>query len=114
MTSADFLRFVIIVSLGVLGFITFLVAGTIIGLMWLDTWSCGVCKEYPVGIYILGLLGILFIISISAEASEAPDVVSETWWPWIKKSKAPLGMGLAVATASVIALMLAFNSRWWF
>jgi len=43
MTSADFLRFVIIVSLGVLAFITFLVAGTMIGLMWLESWSCGEC-----------------------------------------------------------------------
>jgi hypothetical protein len=114
MTSADFLRFVIIVSLGVLGFITFLVAGTIIGLMWLDAWSCGVCKEYPAGIYILGLLGILFIISIGVEASEAPSVVSATWWPWLKKSRTPLAMGLAVAALSLFTIIIAMNSRWWF
>src|SRR3974390_2251376 len=82
MTSADFMRFIIIVSLGVLAFVTFLVAGTIIGLMWLDSWSCGACKQFPVGIYILGLLGILFLVSISIEASEAP----EAWEAWIKKN----------------------------
>ncbi|MGO9543960.1 MAG: hypothetical protein ACLPPF_04100 [Rhodomicrobium sp.] len=80
MTSADFLRFVIILSLGVLAFITFLVAGTIIGLMWLDSWSCGECRQYPVGIYILGLLGVLLLISVGIEASEAP----EPWEKWIK------------------------------
>ena len=79
MTAADFLRFVIIVSLGVLAFVTFLVAGTILGLMWLDSWSCGTCTRYPAGLYILGLLGILMIVSISMEASEAPA----TWGPWI-------------------------------
>ena len=114
MTSADFLRFVIIVSLGVLGFITFLVAGTIIGLMWLDAWNCGVCKEYPVGIYILGLLGILFIISISVEAGEATDVVEDVWWPWLKNNRVSILMILAIAAASLIALILAINSRWWF
>lgn len=114
MTSADFLRFVIVVSLGVLGFITFLVAGTIIGLMWLDAWSCGVCKQYPVGIYILGLLGILFLVSIGMEASEAPDIVTGVWWPWLKKNKGSLVMGLAIGTASLIALTLAIDSRWWF
>jgi len=106
MTSADFLRFVIIVSLGVLAFITFLVAGTIIGLMWLDTWSCGTCKQYPVGLYILGLLGILYIISISVEASEAP----EAWHPWIKKNY----VTIAVAVASFIAFIIVMNARWWF
>ena len=54
MTAADFLRFVIIVSLGVLAFITFLVAGTIVGLMWLDSWTCGTCARYPAGLYIMG------------------------------------------------------------
>lgn len=114
MTAADFLRFVIIVSLGVLGLITFLVAGTIVGLMWLDSWSCGVCREYPAGIYILGLLGILFIISIGVEASEAPELVSGTCWPWLKKNRAPLVMSLAVTALSIFAVAAAMNSRWWF
>lgn len=79
MTSADFMRFFIIISLGVLAFITFLVAGTLIGLMWLDSWSCGACKQYPVGLYILGLIGLMFLVSIGMEASEAP----EPWEKWI-------------------------------
>ena len=106
MTSADFLRFMIILSLGVLAFITFLVAGTIVGLMWLDSWSCGSCKQYPVGLYILGLLGILFMISIGIEVSEAP----EPWEAWIKEN----WVTLTVAVVSFLTFILVVNSRWWF
>jgi hypothetical protein len=106
MTSADFMRFVIIVSLGVVAFITFLVAGTIIGLMWLETWNCGSCIKYPVGIYILGLLGILFMISIGVEASDAP----EAWEDWIKRN----WMTLTVAIVSFITFIVVVNARWWF
>ncbi len=106
MTSADIMRFVIIISLGVLAFITFLVAGTIIGLMWLDAWSCGVCKQYPVGLYILGLLGLLFLISIGAEASEAP----EPWRKWIETN----WVTLSVVMASIVTFIIVINWWWWF
>ena len=103
MTSADIMRFVIIISLGVLAFITFLVAGTIIGLMWLDSWSCGVCKQYPVGLYILALLGILFLISIGNEASEA----GEPWHKWMRDNwETP-----TVVLVSIIAFIIVVN--WW-
>lgn len=105
MTSADFLRFIIIISLGILAFITFLVAGTIIGLMYLDSWSCGVCKEYPVGLYILGVLGLLFLISIGYEASEA----QEPWETWIKES----WVTLVVVVAIVLTYFVVVNWWWW-
>jgi len=95
MTSADFMRFMIIISLGVVSFITFLVAGTIVGLMWLDAFTCVTCKRYPVGIYILGILGILFIISIAMEASEAPG----PWQKWLKANR----MTLIIVTIAGIA-----------
>ncbi|MGO9473608.1 MAG: hypothetical protein ACLPWS_09410 [Rhodomicrobium sp.] len=98
MTSADFLRFAIIVSLGVLAFVTFLVAGTIVGLMWLDSWSCGSCKQYPVGLYILGLLGILFLIGIGMEVSDAP----EPWHKWFKANKMNLLIGAMTGIASIV------------
>ena len=106
MTAADFLRFVIIVSLGVLAFVTFLVAGTIVGLMWLDSWSCGTCNRYPTGLYILGLLGILMMVSIGVEAGDAPA----TWGPWMKKNRDLLIIG----AISFVALLVVMNSRWWF
>jgi hypothetical protein len=102
MTCADVTRFIIIISLGVVSFITFLVAGTIIGLMWLDSFSCMTCRRYPVGIYILGILGILFLISIGIEVSEAP----EPWQKWITAN----WMTLAVAAAAGIAAALVMTS----
>lgn len=98
MTAADIFRFLIITGLGVLAFITFLVAGTIVGLMWLESWSCGDCKTYPVGIWILGLLGILFLISIGIELSEAPEV----WGKWCKAN----GTTIFVIIASIVAFFL--------
>jgi hypothetical protein len=95
MTSADFLRFMIIISLGIVSFITFLVAGTITGLMWLDAFTCVTCKKYPVGIYILGILGILYLISIGMEASEAPG----PWQKWLKDNR----MMLIIMTIAGIA-----------
>jgi hypothetical protein len=106
MTAADFLRFVIIVSLGVLAFITFLVAGTIIVLMWLDSFRCGTCSPHPAGMYILALLGALLAASLGMEAGEAPG----HWGPWISKNR-----DLLIITAiSSIALLAVLNSRWWF
>ncbi len=106
MTAADFLRFVLIVSLGVLAFITFLVAGTIIGLMWLDSWSCGTCARYPAGLYIMGLLGILLAASMGMEAAEE----TPKWGTWIKANRDLL----IIAGISSIALIVVMNSRWWF
>ncbi len=106
MTAADFLRFVIIVSLGVLAFITFLVAGTLIGLMWLDSWACGDVNQYPVGLYVLALLGILYLVSIGMEASDAP----EHWEKWIKANKNTLIIG----GVSLVTFLLVLNWRWIF
>jgi len=103
MTSADVMRFVIIISLGVVAVITFLVAGTILGLMWVDSWSCGTCKRYPIGLYVLSLLGLLFLLSIGYEASDAP----EPWRKWIETN----WVTLVVVIASVIAFFWVIN--WW-
>jgi hypothetical protein len=100
-TAADIFRFIIITSLGILAFITFLVTGTIIGLMWLDSWSCTGCKTYPVGIWILALLGLLFLISIGFEISDAP----ETWGKWCKAN----WVTIFVLIASFIAFLIILN-----
>ena len=105
MTSADFLRFVIIVVLGVLAFISFLVAGTMIGLMFLDSWSCGECKLYPVGLYILGLLGILFLIQIGNEIAEAQE-------PWVKWFRGNVNL-LVISALILITLLFVLNPGWW-
>ena len=101
MTSADFLRLVIIISLGIVAFVTFLVAGTIVGLMWLESWSYGSNAEFPVGLYVLGLLGILFLVSIGMEASEAP----EPWLKWGMTNR----MNFLIGGLISLAIMLVFG-----
>jgi hypothetical protein len=103
MTSADVFRFLLIVGLGALAFITFLVAGTILGLMWLDAWACGTCRQFPVGLYILGLLGLLFTISIGYEMSDAP----KPWRDWVEKN----WMVLVVVLGIILTYFFVVN--WW-
>ncbi len=62
MEPADIARMALIVTLGFLAFITFLIAGTIVGLMWLESSNCN-CIHFPVGLYVLALLGILLLAS---------------------------------------------------
>jgi hypothetical protein len=101
MTAADFLRFLIITGLGILAFITFLVTGTIVGLMWLESWGCGRCHTYPVGIWIVALLGILFLISVGLEIADAPAPFRK----WIKANWPTI----FVAFASIFAFFLILN-----
>lgn len=116
MLAAFALRFFIIFSLGVLAFISFLVATTLIWLMWLDTWRCGLCLSYPVGIYTLALLGLLILGSIAFEAGEAAviwqewAVVSRRWF--IANWTVPL-----VVVIAILAILLVLNwyyvVEWW-
>ena len=77
MATADIARLALIFTLGILALITFLIAGTIVGLMWLESSRCN-CVHFPVGLYVLGLLGILFIASLISESLDAPPVF-EGW-----------------------------------
>ena len=110
MLAASVLRFFIIFSLGVLAFVTFLVATTLIWLMWFDTWRCGMCLNYPVGIYTLALLGLLILGSIGFEAGEA----SVLWARWAAATRkwviANWTVPLVVVIA-ILAILLVFN--WW-
>ncbi len=79
MFLTDVLRFGLIVALGLLALVTFLFAITIIGLMWLDGSDCN-CLRYPIGIYVLGLLGILLFVSLVVEIFDATTTsVFEDW-----------------------------------
>ncbi len=116
MLAAFALRFFIIFGLGVLAFISFLVATTLIWLMWFDSWRCGMCLSYPVGIYSLALLGLLILGSIAFEAGEAAviwrewAVVSRKWF--IANWTVPL-----VIVIAIIAILIVFNwyyiVEWW-
>lgn len=79
MTVADVARFALIIALGLLALVTFLIAGTIVGLMWVDSSDCN-CWYYPIGILVLGLFGILLLASIIGEAFDATTTsVFENW-----------------------------------
>jgi len=110
MLGAAILRFVIIFGLSVLAFITFLVAGTLIGLIWLDSWRCGQCLQSPVGIYILAVLGLLILASIGIEAGEAAVIwrkYAEMWWKWgVANWTIPFAIVLSIATYFIVV-------NWW-
>ncbi len=92
MTAADFARFLVIIGLGILAFITFLVAGTIIGLMVVDARECNRCLTYPVGVWILGLLGLFFLVSMAREWSEAPPAAKD----WFSKNRTNVLIALII------------------
>ena len=85
--------------------------------MWLDTWRCGMCLSYPVGIYTLALLGLLILGSIAFEAGEAAviwqewAVVSRKWF--IANWTVPL-----VVVIAILAILLVLNwyyvVEWWY
>lgn len=75
MTLADYARFGLIIALGVLSFIVFLVAGTLVGLMYVDPYGCRCVHPFPpVGLYVLGFLGLLLLIpAIRTAVIDAPE-----------------------------------------
>ncbi len=63
MTLADVVRFALIIGVGIVSFIVFLVAGTLLGLMFVDPYACRCVGPFPpVGLYVLGLAGLFLLI----------------------------------------------------
>lgn len=79
MTLADYARFALLIALGVLSFIVFLVAGTLVGLMFVDPYGCRCVHPFPpVGLYVLGLLGLLLLIpAIRTAVNDAPEYLEK-------------------------------------
>lgn len=99
MTAADVFRFAIIIGLGILAVVTFLVAGTITGLMLVDDRGCGWCSSFPVGLWVLSFLGLIFLVSmISEAANDAP----EPFRKWVKDNRSALILGLIALVAFII------------
>lgn len=112
MFAAIFFRYVIIINLGILAFITFLVAGTLVGLTWFESWRCGTCLAHPAGIYILGLTGLLILGKMAFEAGEAAIIwraYTLMWWRW-GRANWPIPLVLVL---SVVTFFLVIN-WWWF
>jgi hypothetical protein len=86
---ADIARFALIIGLGFLAFVTFIVAATIIGLMWVESSHCN-CVHYPIGMYVLGLLGIFFLASIIRESFDVQPIFEG----WMKNQREAVIVGL--------------------
>ncbi len=92
MGVADIARFVVVIGLGVLAFITFVVAGTIVGLMVVDGDRCGECVSFPVGLGVLALLAVFFLITMVQEWRAAPPAFKE----WFSKNRTNVVVGLII------------------
>jgi hypothetical protein len=99
MEPADIARMALIVTLGFLAFITFLIAGTIVGLMWLESSHCN-CIHFPVGLYVLALLGILLLASMISESLDAPPVFED----WLNNQREALIVALIFLFAVILLI----------
>jgi hypothetical protein len=99
MTAAQLLHFLIVIGLGILAFLTFLVAGTILGLMIVEDSGCN-CIQYPIGLYVLGILGLLFLIGAIRELVDGPFFT----WDWVSGNQEALIVALLVLLALFIIL----------
>lgn len=78
MTAADVGRLALIVLLGFLAFLVFLLAATILALMWLDSSNCN-CYHLPAGMYVLGMIGFLIVGTMVSEGIEHIQTEVESW-----------------------------------
>lgn len=74
MSAADFARLALIISLGFLAFLVFIVATTIAGLMAVESSGCA-CGHYPIGIYVLAIVGIMLLTTLIDEAIYTPSLL---------------------------------------
>jgi hypothetical protein len=100
MTAAQLVHFAIVIGLGILAFLTFLVAGTILALMIVEDIGCHYCVDYPVGLFVLGFLGLLLLISAVRELIEGPYFT----WDWITARQEGLILALLILLVLIIIL----------
>ncbi len=102
MTGADVGRFVLLIALGIFAFLAFLYAGTIVGLMWLESSYCN-CLYFPVGLYVLALLAILAVATMISEAIDMPLIVQG----WVDRQKpAELQEAFIIALIFIVIMIL--------
>lgn len=99
MTAADIGRFILIVGLGALSFITFLFAGTIVVLMAVLSSGCNCFTYFPVGLAVLGLLGLIFLIDMIIDITSAPSIL-QAWYKGDERHKQRLIL-LAISVAAI-------------
>jgi hypothetical protein len=99
MTAAQLLHFFIVIVLGILAFITFLVAGTILGLMIVEDLRCN-CVQYPIGLYVLGALWLLLLIGVIREVIDGPFFTLH----WIRRHREALIITAVIFFALLLIL----------
>lgn len=104
-TVADLARFAIIVGLGVLSALTFLVAGTIVVLMAVEGSGCNCFTYFPVGLAVLGLLGLFFLIDLINEMTYGPGILQD-WYQESDRNR----YQLLLAGISFVAFWLVMRS----
>lgn len=104
-TVADLTRFAIILGLGVLSALTFLVSGTIVILMAVEGSGCDWFTYFPVGLAVLGLLGLMFLIDLINEATYGPGLLQK-WFEENEKNRYNMLLGAIV----MVALWLVMSS----
>jgi hypothetical protein len=98
MTAAQLVHFLIVIGLGILAFLTFLVAGTILGLMIVE--DSGAFVQYPIGLYVLGVFWILLFYGAARELIDGPFFTLA----WVNSNQEALILTLLILFALIIVL----------
>lgn len=104
-TIADLTRFAIIIGLGLLSALTFLVACTIVILMAVEGSGCECFTTFPVGLAVLGLLGLFLLIDLINEATYGPGQLQK-WFTESDKNR----YQVLLAVISLVAIGLVMRA----
>ncbi len=99
MTAAHLVQFLVLLQLGILAFITFLVAATILGLMIYEDSRC-FCLQYPIGLWVLGFFGLLLLVGLVIEFINSPIFSIE----WLNANREALIVALLILLALILIL----------
>jgi hypothetical protein len=99
MTAAHLLQYFILIVLGILAFITFVVAGTILGLMIYEDSRC-LCIQYPIGLYVLGFFWLLLLVGLIIELINSPIFTIA----WLNENREALILALLILLAVILIL----------
>jgi hypothetical protein len=104
LTALDIGRFCIIIILGFMATLTFLVAGTILLLMIVETGDCKCFVYMPAGLFVLMIFGIALLVGAIIEGVDAPEVFQN----WYNSSKENREL-IVLFTISFLAILLVLN-----
>ncbi|MEJ2124494.1 MAG: hypothetical protein P8Y67_05915 [Alphaproteobacteria bacterium] len=104
LTALDIGRFCIIIALGFMATLTFLVSGTILLLMIVETGDCKCFVYMPAGLFVLMIFGISLLVGAIIEGVDAPEVF-QNWYSSSKENRELL----VLFTISFLAILIVLN-----